>query len=224
MAKICFPHHTRGEFGSLDEAFRYLIKREYCWYWFTLTEIVKYNVFYRDYLRKYGVDALIKEIVDEVAEIADDKKSLQHLRDWAAREKLANYDIQCYNIRDKVTILGHTFTDLNDIIKHCQIVGKEFIRGFECFTPQNVSTYPDIHIGELYENYPIFDSYDLGDNRTYQNYIFRDKEITKQELEAVLAISHKGNFCMVHEQISPSLLPILYYSGEGNYMLLATNK
>ena len=29
MAKICFPHHTCGEFGSLNEAFHYLKKREY---------------------------------------------------------------------------------------------------------------------------------------------------------------------------------------------------
>ncbi len=29
MTKICFPHHTRGEFSSLNEAFHYLIKREY---------------------------------------------------------------------------------------------------------------------------------------------------------------------------------------------------
>ena len=26
MAKICFPHHTCGEFGSLNEAFHYLKK------------------------------------------------------------------------------------------------------------------------------------------------------------------------------------------------------
>ena len=58
MAKICFPHHTRGEFSSLNEAFRYLRKREYGWSWFTLTEIVKCNVFYRDYLREHGIDSL----------------------------------------------------------------------------------------------------------------------------------------------------------------------
>ena len=52
MTKICFPHHTRGDFSSLNEAFRYLRKRDYGWSWFTLTEIVKYNVFYRDYLGK----------------------------------------------------------------------------------------------------------------------------------------------------------------------------
>ena len=64
MAKICFPHHARGEFESLNEAFHYLRKREYGWSWFTLTEIVKCNVNYRDYLRENGIDSLINEIID----------------------------------------------------------------------------------------------------------------------------------------------------------------
>lgn len=29
---------------------------------------------------------------------------------------------------------------------------------------------------------------------------------------------------MVHEQIPINLLPLLYYNGDGNYMLLATKK
>lgn len=224
MAKVCFPHHTHGEFSSLNEAFRYLRKREYGWSWFTLTEIVKYNAFYRDYLREHGIDSLVKIIIDEVPELADDKKVLKHLREWTTKEKVAIYDIQCYNIKDKITVLGHTFDGLEDVIQHRELIGKEFMRGFDCFAPQNLNVYSDIHIGELYENYPIFDSYDLGDDRTYQNYIFRKDEISRKEMEAAFAVYHRGNFCMVHEQIPEGMLPILYYSGEGNYMLLATNK
>lgn len=69
MTKICFPHHSHGEFSSLNEAFRYLRKREYGWSWFTLTEIVKYNVFYCDYLKEHGIDSLIKKIVEKVPEL-----------------------------------------------------------------------------------------------------------------------------------------------------------
>ena len=84
--------------------------------------------------------------------------------------------------------------------------------------------FPHHSQGEFYENYPIFDSYDLGDDRTYQNYIFRKNEITKQDMEIAFAVYHKGDFCIVHERIPENMLPILYYRGEGNYMLLATNK
>ena len=224
MAKICFPQHSQGEFSSLNEAFRYLRKREYGWSWFTLTEIVKYNIFYRDYLREHGIDSLIKKIIEEVSELSEDKKALNHLREWATKEKVAIYDIQCYNIKDKITVLGHTFDGLEDVIKHRELIGKEFIRCFDCFSPQNINVYSDIHIGELYENYPIFDSYDLGDDRTYQNYIFRKDKISRQDMETAFAVYHKGNFCMVHEQIPINLLPLLYYNGDGNYMLLATKK
>lgn len=224
MAKICFPHHRCGEFSSLTEAF-YCLKDINCgWSWFTLTDIVKYNVCYRDYLREYGVDSLIEKVIGEVPELADDQKALNHLREWVSKEKVATYDIQCYNIKDKITVLGHTFDGLEDVIKHRGLVGKEFIRRLDCFTPQGVSVYPDIHIGELYENYPVFDSYDSGDDRTYQNYIFRRDEITVQEMETVFAIARKGNFCIVHEHVPEEMLPILYYGGEGKYMLLAIKK
>ena len=224
MARICFPHYKRGEFSSLNEAFRYLRKINYGWSWFTLTEIVKCNVGYRDCLRDSGIDSLVKKITDEVPELADDTDALNHLREWATREKVAMYDIQCYNIKDEVTILGHTFYGLDDIINHRELIGERFMQRLDCMVPKDADGYPDIHIGALCEDYPVFDSYDLGDDRSYQNYIFRKNEITKEELETVYAVYHGVNFCMVHEQIPSDLLPILYYNGDGNYMLLATNK
>jgi len=224
MTNICFPHHLQGEFSSLNEAFHYLRKREHGWSWFTLTEIVKYNVLYRDYLRGYGIESLVKMIIEEVPELANDEDALNYLRKWNTKEGVAKYDIQCYNIKDKITVLGHTFNGLEDIVKHREIFGKESYRGFECFSPKEVSIYSDIHIGELYENYPIFDSYDLGDDRTYQNYIFRKDKISEQDMVAAFTIHHRGNFCMVHEQIPSESLPVLYYRGDGNYMLLATSK
>lgn len=224
MSKICFPHYMRGDFNSLNEAFCYLRKIEYGWSSFTLTEIVKYNVFYRDYLREYGVEALVKMIVEEAPELAEDKKALDYLREWADEESVAAYDIQCYNVKDKITVLGHTFNGLADIVEHREIIGKESYRGFVCFTPDVMNVYQDVHIGELYENYPVFDSYDLGDDRTYQNYIFRNKKITRKDMEEAFAVFHKVDFCMVHEQIPDVMLPILYYQGDGEYMLLASAK
>ena len=108
----------------------------------------------------------------------------------------------------------------NAFLKSLTVEGQEILPTFD----KEVTSYSDIHIGELYENYPIFDSYDLGDDRTYQNYIFRKNEITKQDMETAFTVYYKGNFCMVHEQIPEDLLPILYYSGEGKYMLLASAK
>ena len=35
---------------------------------------------------------------------------------------------------------------------------------------------------------------------------------------------HGFNYCMVHENIPEENLPILYYKGDGKYMLLATKR
>lgn len=224
MTKICFPHPIRGNYNSLNEAYCYLKDLQYGWSWYILKEVVQYNVFYRDYLRKHGIDALISMIIEEVPELTSEKVSFVYLRKWAAKEKLSEYDIQCYNINDKFTILGHTFNGLEDVIMHRKIFSRKQIGSFDCYSASDKDSYSDICIGELYDSYPIFDSYDSADNRTYQNYIFRKEIITVQDMMMVSEITDYSNYCLVHEHIPSDLLPILYYKGDGNYMLLATNK
>ncbi len=225
MAKICFPHHSKGQFESLEQALQTLKRERYGWAEYLLPEIVQYNVCYRDYLRAYGMEALIERLTEEAPDLRNETGSLKYLWDWWTRkEQLADYDIQCYHINDKITILGHAFNGLEDIVRHRAIIGKEFFSGFECFTPNEINEYPDVHIGELYDNYPTFDSYDVGDDRTFQNYIFRTKPITEDDMKEAFKTSHRCNFCMVHEDIPIQSLPILYYKGEGEYMLLATSK
>ncbi len=225
MAKICFPHHSKGKFDSLAEALQTLKEERSDWHDYQLTDIVQYNVCYRDYLRTYGMEALIEHLIEEAPELGNESGALTRLRDWWTRKgRLADYDIQCYHINDKITILGRTFDGLEDIFGHRAIIGKEFFSGFECFTPNEINEYPDVHIGELYENYPTFDSYDIADDRTYQNYIFRTKPIAEGDMTEAAKTTKRSNFCMVHEDIPLHNLPILYYRGEGEYMLLATKK
>lgn len=225
MANICFPHYSKGKFDSLAQALRTLKRIRYGWSEYMLTEIVQYNVCYRDYLRTYGMESLIEHLIEEAPDLGNETAALKHLRDWWARKgQLADYDIQCYHINDRITVLGRNFDGLEDIFRHRAIIGKNFFSGFECFTPNEINEYPDVHIGELYDNYPIFDSYDAGDDRTYQNYIFRTKPITKDDMAGAFKTSCRCNFCMVHEDIPVHRLPILYYNGDGEYMLLATSK
>lgn len=225
MSKICFPHHTRGEFASLKDAVQKLKKMKSGWSWFTLVKIVQYNICYRDHLREFGIQSLADRLIEEAPELKDDKAALDYLYEWRQEEEhIADYDIQCYNIKDDITILGHTFHGLKDIKAHREIVGREYYSGFECFTPEKTDRYNDIHIGLISEHYPIFDHYDIGDNRSYQNYIFRNKPITENDMREAFQIPHTSDFRMVHENIPQELLPILYYFGDGNYMFLATSK
>ena len=224
MNGICFPHHRIGEFGSLREAYLSLRKKDYGWTWFTLTDIVQNNIGYRDYLRTYGIEALVKRIKDEVPELTNDRKEIEYLCEWTVDEKLAKYDIQCYNIQDEVTILGHTFGGLKDIQAHVELRAREGYGGMHCYAPSAKRQCEGVHVGHLYQNYPVFDSSDLCDDRTYQNYIFRVAPISEDDMKEAFKTTHSFNFCMVHESISEEMLPILYYRGDGKYMLLATAK
>ena len=91
-----------------------------------------------------------------------------------------------------------------------------------CFPTKEYIPLENIHIGEIYESYPIFDSYDYNDTRCYENYIFAPKPITKDQIQQYANIQFDSNYCMVHEQIPVEYLPILYYVGDGPYMVLAT--
>ena len=86
---------------------------------------IQHNTCYRNHLHRHGVDDLIVRLIEEVPQFKEEKVLLYRLREWAAEEKLADYDIQCYNIKDKVTILGHTFNGLKDIRKHIELYGHE---------------------------------------------------------------------------------------------------
>lgn len=132
------------------------------------------------------------------------------------------------SINQPITILGHTFNGLNDIISHVELSSsnRRFRDGLWCNVPsQFVETggYADIHIGELYEKYPCFDAEDYAnENRYYQNFIFRKQPVTNDDLETLYDLPQSTNFCKVTEQIPKEVLPMLYYRGEGSIMLLAT--
>lgn len=224
MTKICFPHYTKGEFASLVDALKFLKRESYSILHYYLCEIVEYNTCYRDYLRHHGVEDLISRLIEEAPLLREEKEPLHCLREWAAKETLADYDIQCYNIKDKVAILGHTFNGLKDIREHVEFYGQDGYGGFRCWPQTEIKPYGDVHIGHFFEGYPVFDSYDLCDGRTYQNYIFRTAPITKADMKEAFRTSYGFNFCMVHETIPEENLPILYYSGDGNHMLLATKR
>lgn len=223
MAKICFPHYDKGDFASLAEALNYYSHPARSISNYILSNIVQYNTCYRDYLRQYGVEKLILQLTEEAPLLKEKTEMIRYLREWVAEEKLADYDIQCYNIEDKITILGHTFNGLNDIQKHIEYYGSK--RDYEnmfCWDSSSAEPYDDIHIGQLDADYPSFDSSDSCDHRSYKNYIFSQKPITKSDMLEAFSVPHGINFSLVHENIPEEKLPLLYYVGDGQYMLLAT--
>ena len=222
MTKICFPHYKGGEFESLQEAYRKLKKNDQ-WREYTLFDIVRYNVRYRNHYRKFGFFALMALLLYDECLLVKESDSIKYLSGALKNWKIADYDIQCYNINDEITILGQTFKGLEDIRKNVEICCRFGTKGINGFVPKENDGFNNIHVGLIYENYPTFDSFDYADNRTYQNYIFRKDSITVSDIKKCKEIWHCMNFCMLHEDIPEEMLPMLYYCGEGNYMLLTSS-
>lgn len=224
--KICYPGYLDSEFASLKDAVQYFKKKGYNME-YRLPDIIMYNVCYRDYLRNYGMEMLLKRLVKDVPELAKDEKLLHSLQKWYDKEgkNLSEYDIQCYNIKDTITVLGHEFHGLEDVKAYrnaCGCNGYSRIYFREC-TPEKI--IPDLYVCEFYEPYPTFDACDRAyENRTFQNYLFTSEPINEDKLKRILDMGYGSNYRMVREGIPGEMLPLLYYEGEGNYMLFAHNK
>ncbi len=225
---VCFPHYMegKGEFASLFDAVDSLMNDDRCQLKY-LRDIVLYNICYRDYLRGKGVDELIKRLVKEAPQLKEKKGILDELRECLNGIKIADYDIQCYNVEDSVTILGHTFNGLKDIHKHVEIGGYDWSPSMpvDCWNREPIEVC-EVHVGYLYQDYPKFDSSDyLYDNRCYKNYVFAKEPITEALMREAQKIPSPFNLLKVHEEIPESQLPILYSDdGWGGYMLLATKR
>ena len=215
MTKINVPLHGFGEFESLQQAVN-VLKNNNRWYSSILADIVLYNVCYRDHLRKHGLMSLEQRLISEAPELKDDKKALEQLHKCLDKVgPIADYDIQCYDIGHHFTLFGHTFHGLAEVYEHS--------RRYRDYGEAQKSLSSGVYVQAYHDSYPQFDSFDACDNRTYQNYIFRD---ISQPIQYWSAIPKSGRFpyCMVHEDIPSEALPILYYPGDGRSFLLATAK
>lgn len=226
--KVCFPCYAGCEFWNLKAAVNY-VKQMRGGLSVYIVDIVLYNIRFRDCLREEGIEGVVKKLIGEAPEIAYEYDALDCLKEkWRGRmkERIADYDIQCLPKDDWILIEDCLFDGLNDIDSQAEIYGNPRHSFKKWHTREGYKRNPaGMHIGNIYENYPVFDSYDMGDNRSYNNYVFSKQPLTEEMMEEYCnKISSHFNSCMVHEEIPESLLPVLYYNGDSDYVLLATAK
>lgn len=123
------------------------------------------------------------------------------------------------SIHDDVEILGLVFHGLQDISAHVemsQAVGsscKPSVR-----EPKKTGR---VHVGELWMSYPCFDSSDyLYENRTYQNYILRERPITFEDMERLRKLPSGMNAQRLSPSVPEDMLPMVYYVGDGDTMIV----
>lgn len=119
-------------------------------------------------------------------------------------------------------VLEHVFNGLDDICRSVEVMASSGLFGKPDRKIPEVEI-PGVHILELYEMYPCFDSYDCADeDRFFRNYFFSSKPFTDEDLNRLRNIKQSGNFCLVNEHTPIWALPAIYYRGEGTRMILAT--
>lgn len=146
---------------------------------------------------------------------------LMKIWDIFKREKRqVEHKIFSCSIHDDVEILGKVFHGLQDISAHVemsQAVGsscKPSVR-----EPKKTGR---VHVGELWMSYPCFDSSDyLYENRTYQNYILRERPITFEDMERLRKLPSGMNAQRLSPSVPEDMLPMVYYVGDGDTMIVA---
>lgn len=213
-------HHTQYEF-TVAEALRQICRVEYDSYKFD--DMMLHNVVLRDAMRSFGV----KAVIDHIREFAPDNKELQERFDFFIERhpdgSIGNLDIQVYSIKEDVEILGHTFHGLDDIMAYREMSLCERYMSKSRASSVTPKKRGDIHVGEVWESYPCFDSSDYAtETRSYQNYLIRSKSITNDDMQKVKNLPTGGCLQKINEQMPLNVLPLVYYSGDGGFMLVAT--
>ncbi len=132
-----------------------------------------------------------------------------------------SYRIWKYDVQAPLTLFGHTFDGLQDLLGYINISGQMHFGELSVCLKQPVRTAPGIYCAEIYECYPVFDAFDVGDSRVYRNVFFSRTPFTPAVLTELSRLANGLNLCAVHDNLPADALPVLYHDGDSADMLLA---
>lgn len=130
------------------------------------------------------------------------------------------------SIHDDVEIMGHLFHGLKEIESAVELSGSISGIRYDVSNRRNPEVVvPGIHIAEVWESYPCFDSEDrMYENRRYQNYFFSNVPFTVSTLRKILSRCRSGcNYQYVNSDMPVEFAPAVYYVGDFGKMVLATD-
>lgn len=223
---IRFPMYNGGGYKCMEDVVRACKDETWNRLSLYICDIVEYNVKYRDCLRKDGIEGLIDRLCSEAPSFKNETDAIKCLRKWYSElGRLADYDIQCYGIKETFEVLGRKIQGLQEMRRRVEMYAGENWGELNIFTPDKKTDSSDgLHIGMMFMDYPKFDSSDACDDRSYDNYIIRKRKITNTDMNRLFKVPSCSNAMRIHETIPTELLPVLYYGGSEDYMLLASCK
>lgn len=200
---------------DLDGALAYLSDNVYY-----LEDVILYNPCLRRILRQEGADALIEHLV---ATRPVSEALMRRMSGFACKWRgmqIGDFDIQWVPISARLNFGFIKDIRLRDI--QTNVEASMLVR---CFSEPEIThrtpANDQLHVGEVWAPYPVFDSYDAGDDRTYQNFIIRPQSISDEEMRRLALVRTASNDRRVHEDTPEDLLPAVFYKGDGGFMLVA---
>ena len=202
--------HTQYEF-TLAEALEYICNDKLNYARFD--DMMLHNVVLRDAIRSFGV----KKVINQIREFAPASEKLEELferfQNKYSDDCIGNLDIQVYSVTENFQIFGETLHGLDDILAYMEISIGINQTSASIEKPEKRG---ELHVGQLWERYPCFDLSDYAtERRFYQNYIIRKEPIRETEILQLKKFR-------ISERIPLDMLPMVYYVGDGGFMLVAT--
>lgn len=214
---------TQYEF-TVTDAIEYIVGKRY---YFWLEDMLLHNINMRNAIREFGARTVVKEIMKIMPANQELRQELNEFAKKHRKGSIGDYDIQVRSIDEDVTFFGHTLHGLKGITSHLKAslqsgsAHKDYL--YSNATEAMPKADGKIHVGSLWHQYPCFDIFDIwNENRYYENYIIRDRQITIEDLYRLDELPGSIDDMRVTEFIPLDMLPMVYYSGEGHYMLVAT--
>lgn len=138
------------------------------------------------------------------------------------------------SISDTIEILEHMVDGYKAILKAMEYMtspgstmingrGKEMIVSEPYISPlEPTLRIPGLHILEVYERYPCFDSSDYAyEDRYFKNYFFSNKPFTRELINRIAYMKRVGNLEFINDEMPEWSLPSAYYKGEGDEIIYA---
>lgn len=216
--RVEYPRTYTQYLFRLEDALRYLSQVSP----YLAEALIFYNVPVRDELRQVGIHAL----TEYLKSLCPDDEGLASVMDACSaqweRTVLADYDIQICPVTQELQFAGHAFQGLDDLLGQVEISASG---AGEAYISRHEATGIGLHVGETSLRYPCFDSEDYAsEDRCYRNFIIRQHPVGVDEIRRFHAIKPLANDRRVHELVPRDMLPMVYYDGEGGFMLVATDK
>lgn len=138
------------------------------------------------------------------------------------------------SIHDTINILGHKvqgYEAIRDAVEACSSIGSTRINdmGEEVIDDKPyISTktpkmcIQGIHVLEIYQRFPCFDSYDYAyEDRYFRNFFFSEKPFTQQEITRIACMERGGMLEFISDEMPDWSLPAIYYVDESDTMIVA---